>query len=93
MGYVRVVASSASSLTVTREFPSSLGTLTFSGKWAGSARFSSFYTTIGGDSDSRTFSNATYTRHYRFGGTVGSISSSTTPGSYDDSIGLSIACM
>ena len=93
VGYARVDASNATSLTVTRGFPSGLDALTFNGRWAGSSSATGTYTNISGESDSRTFSGATYRRHYRFGGTVGGISASTATGTYDDAISLTIACM
>ena len=93
VGYARVTASNATSLTVTRAYPTGLGPLTFNGRWAGSSSSTGTYTTLPAASDTRTFTSATYHRHYRFGGTVGGISASTTPGTYDDSINLSITCM
>ena len=87
---MRVTASNASSFTVGRTFPADLEGLAFAGAWAESGRASSGYDTISGSSDTQDDETQ---HHYRFGGRVSGISSSTTPGAYQATISLTVTCM
>ena len=95
VGYAGVSATNVSSYTLSRTFPNDLDGLTYAGTWAWSTSSGSGYTTISGASHTQSSlggagSNAT--RHYRFGGSVSGIGSSTSLGTYDDTIGISIVC-
>ena len=92
VGYARVTASNSSSLTVGATFPDDLGGLTYTGAWAVSESASSGYSSISGGSDTQTGLSGDETRHYRFGGRVSGLSSSTGVGTYDGTISLSVTC-
>ena len=95
VGYTRITAVNASSFTISRSFPSDLNGLTYAGTWAGSESAGSGYSSISGTSHTQTGlggAGGSASRHYRFGGTISGIGSSTTLGTYDDSISLSVTC-
>ena len=98
VGQVRLVGQHVSSYTVSRTFPSTLDlnskTLTFSGTWAQSANANSSYSSISGSSYAGTAggSGTTFTRHFRFGGSVGGISWGDTDGDYEGEISTSASC-
>jgi len=98
VGQVRLSGSNVSSYTVTRTFPSSLtrsgGSLSFSGAWAQSASQTSGYSSVSGSSYNRSAggSGSSFTRYFRFGGTVSSINASDPDGNYDNTISVGTTC-
>ena len=96
VGYMRVTAANSVSLTVSSTFPDALDGLTYGGTWAVSESAGSGYDAISGDSDTQSDlggAGQSATRHYRFGGRVSGLSSSTSLGTYDDTIDISVTCM
>ncbi len=98
VGQVRLSGSNVSSYTVTRTFPSSLtrsgGSLSFSGAWAQSASQTSGYSSVSGSSYNRSAggSGSSFTRYFRFGGTVSSINASDPDGNYAGTISVGTTC-
>ena len=95
VGYARIRAINVSTMVVAVTFPSSLDALSFAGDWAVSESASSGYSAISGTSNTQSSLGGIggdETRHYRFGGRVTGISSTTSLGTYDDTIDFSISC-
>lgn len=98
VGQVRLSGSNVSSYTVTRSFPSTLrrsgGSLSFSGTWAQSASSSSSYSTVSSSSYNGSSGGAgsSFTRYFRYGGTVSGISIGDPDGNYAGTISASATC-
>lgn len=95
VGYARMRAINVTTMTVERTFPANLDGLTFTGDWAVSESANSGYSAISGTSDTQSSLGGVggdETRHYRFGGRVTGISSTTSLGTYDDTINITISC-
>ena len=98
VGQVRLNGSNVASYSVSRTFPGSLtrsgGSLGYSGTWAQSTESSSSYNAINGSSYSGTAEGVgtTFTRYFRFGGTVSGIGLSDPNGSYTGTIATSATC-
>ena len=98
VGQVRLSGGNVSSYTVTRSFPSTLtrsgGSLSFSGMWAQSVSSSSSYSTISSSSYNGSAGGAgsSFSRYFRFGGTVSGISIGDPDGNYAGTISASATC-
>ena len=95
VGYARMRAINVTTMTVERTFPADLDGLTFAGDWAVSGSANSGYSAISGASDTQSSLGGVggdATRHYRFGGRVTGIGSTTSLGTYDDTINITISC-
>lgn len=98
VGQVSLSGSNVSSYSVSRSFPGTLtrsgGSLGFSGAWAHSTSSSSGYSTLSSSSYSGTAGGAgtSFTRYFRFGGTVSGIGMSDPSGNYSGTITASATC-
>ena len=98
VGQVRLVGSHTADYTVSRTFPTSLDngseSLTFTGSWAESTSATSGYTAITTSSYTGTAGGAgtSFSRYFRFGGSVGDIAWSNSDGDYTGSITTSASC-
>ena len=80
VGYARLRAINVSTMVVAVTFPSSLDALSFAGDWAVSESANSGYSAISGTSNTQSSLGGIggdETRHYRFGGRVTGIASTT----------------
>ncbi len=98
VGQARLSGSNVASYSVARTFPSTLtnssSSLTYAGTWAQSSSSSSNYTAVSGSSYSGTSGGAgsTFTRFFRFGGTVSGITLSKANGTYTGTITTTATC-
>ena len=98
VGQARLTGRNVATYTVSRTFPSTLtkgaGSLSFSGTWAQSSSSNSSYSLISGTSYSGTASGAgsSFTRYFRFGGTVSGIDLNDGDGTYTGTITASVSC-
>ncbi len=98
VGQVRLRGENVSSYTVSRTFPSNLEnsgeTLSFSGRWAQSGSSGSGYARINSASYFGTASGAgsSFSRYFRFGGTVSGITLSDDNGTYTGTITVTATC-
>ncbi len=98
VGQVRINGSNVASYSLSRTFPGSLtrsgGSLGFSGSWAQSLQPNGSYSSVNGSSYSGTSRGVgtTFTRYFRFGGTVSGIGLSDPNGSYTGTIKTSATC-
>ncbi len=97
-GQVRLRGENVASYTVSRTFPATLinsdHSLSYAGTWAQSTSSASGYATISASSYSGTASGAgtTFTRYFRFGGTVSGIDLNDGNGTYTGSITATATC-
>lgn len=98
VGHAALTGSNVANYSVSRAFPPNLSNsddeLTFSGAWSQSASSSSGYTAISGTSYSGSAGGAgtSFTRHFRFGGTVSGIDISDANGTYTGTITATGTC-
>ena len=98
VGQARLTGTNVATYTVSRTFPSTLtksaASLSFSGTWAQSSSSNSSYSLISGSSYSGTASGAgsSFTRYFRFGGTVSGIDLNDGDGTYTGTITASVSC-
>lgn len=95
VGQARLTGTNVATYTVSSTFPSTLtkgaGSLSFNGTWAHSSSSNSSYSLISGTSYSGTGSSS-FTRYFRFGGTVSGIDLTDGDGTYSGTITASVSC-
>ena len=100
VGQVEVAGNHGTQYVVEPVFPTALeesggDTLTYSYKWASSDAASSGYvefTTETSDTNTGTGTGHSFTKHYRFGGTVSGIETTLPTGAYDGEITVAVSC-
>lgn len=96
VGQMHLSGSNVANYSVSRSFPSNLSKstdqLTFSGTWSQSTTSGSGYSTISGTSYSGTASGTSFSRYFRFGGTVSGINISDASGTYTGTITATATC-
>jgi len=96
VGQLRLTGSNVANYSVSRSFPSTLtkstDQLTFSGAWSQSSSAGSGYSSISGASYSGAAGGSSFTRYFRFGGTVSGIDSSDPSGTYTGTITATATC-